>query len=112
MKDGFIRCAAAGIKIEVANPAHNAEVIIQKAKECADNGAKVIVFPELALSGYTCGDLFLQEKLIAGCREALIKIVDFSRSADAILFVGFPFEYRGKLYNTCLLYTSPSPRDS
>lgn len=106
MKDGFIRCAAAGIKIEVANPAHNAEVIIQKAKECADNGAKVIVFPELALSGYTCGDLFLQEKLIAGCREALIKIVDFSRSADAILFVGFPFEYRGKLYNTAAVISA------
>ena len=99
MKDGFIRVAAAGIKIKVADPAHNAEVIIQKMEECAGNGAKVIVFPELAISGYTCGDLFLQEQLIRGCREALSKIAEASKTVDAISFVGLPFAYQGKLYN-------------
>ena len=99
MKDGFIRVAAAGIKIKVADPAHNAEVIIQKMEECAENGAKVIVFPELALSGYTCGDLFLQEKLIRGCREALFTVTEASKNVDAISFVGLPFAYQGKLYN-------------
>lgn len=99
MKDGFIRVAAAGIKIKVADPAHNAEVIIQKMEECAENGAKIIVFPELALSGYTCGDLFLQEKLIRGCREALVKVVEASEKVDAIVFVGLPFTHQGKLYN-------------
>ena len=99
MKDGFIRVAAAGIKIKVADPVHNAEVIIQKMKECAENGAKVIVFPELALSGYTCGDLFLQEKLIRGCREALFAVTEASKTVDAIVFVGLPFAYQGKLYN-------------
>ena len=92
MKDGFIRCAAAGIKIRVADPVYNAEMIMDKMQECADNGAKVIVFPELALSGYTCSDLFLQEKLIRECMEALKRIIEASRMIDAILFVGFPYE--------------------
>lgn len=100
MKDGFIRCAAAGIKIKVADPVYNAEVIIEKMQECAGNGAKVIVFPELALSGYTCGDLFLQEKLIRGCKDALDGIIEASRGMDAIIFVGLPYEHQGKLYNT------------
>ena len=99
MKDGFIRVAAAGIKIKVADPAYNAEVIIQKMGECAQNGAKVIVFPELALSGYTCGDLFLQEKLLTGCREALLKVTEASQNVDAISFVGLPFAHQGALYN-------------
>ena len=99
MKDGFIRVAAAGIKVKVADPAHNAEVIIQKMEECAGNGAKVIVFPELAISGYTCGDLFLQEQLLRGCREALSKITEASKAVDAISFVGLPFAHQGKLYN-------------
>lgn len=100
MKDGFIRCAAAGIKVKVADPVHNTEAIIEKMRECAENGAKVVVFPELAVSGYSCGDLFLQEKLIRECRNALIKIVEESAALDAVFFVGLPFEYRGKLYNT------------
>ena len=99
MKDGFIRVAAAGIKIKVADPAHNAEVIIQKMEECAQNGAKVIVFPELALSGYTCGDLFLQEKLLRECWDALFKVAEASKAVDAISFVGLPFAYQGTLYN-------------
>ena len=100
MKDGFIRCAAAGIKVKVADTFHNTEVIIKKMHECAKNGAKVVVFPELAISGYSCGDLFLQEKLVRECQTGLLKIVEESASLDAIFFVGLPFEYRGKLYNT------------
>ncbi len=100
MKDGFIRCAAAGIKVKVADPVHNTEVIIGKMKECAENGAKVVVFPELAISGYSCGDLFLQEKLIRECGVSLLRIVEESAALDAVFFVGLPFEYRGKLYNT------------
>ena len=100
MKDGFIRCAAAGIKVRVADPIHNTDVIIEKMKECAENGAKVVVFPELAVSGYSCGDLFLQEKLIRECQKSLLRIVEESASLDAVFFVGLPFEYRGKLYNT------------
>jgi len=99
MRDGFIKCAAAGIKIQVADPDYNTNVIIDKMDECVENGAKVVVFPELAISGYTCGDLFLHEKLIDGCKEGLNKIISHSAGKDAIVFVGFPFEWKNKLYN-------------
>ena len=99
MKDGFIKCAAAGIKIQVADPAYNTQIIMDKIDECVTNRAKVIVFPELAISGYTCGDLFLHEQLIQGCKEGLKKIIAHSKDKDAIIFVGFPYELQGKLYN-------------
>ncbi len=99
MKDGFIKCAAAGIKIKVADPLYNTNVIIEELDNCAANGAKIIVFPELAISGYTCGDLFLQEQLIDDCKDGLRKIIEHSKSVDAIVFVGLPFSYRGNLYN-------------
>ncbi len=99
MKDGFIKCAAAGIKIQVANPEYNSKAIMDKMDECAKKGAKVIVFPELALSGYTCGDLFYQEQLIKSCKEEVKRIIAYSADVDAIVFVGFPFEWKGNLYN-------------
>jgi len=99
MKDGFIKCAAAGIKIQVADPDFNTQVIIEKIDECVKNKAKVIVFPQLAISGYTCGDLFLHEQLINGCKEGLKKIIAHSCNLDAVVFIGLPFEVKGKLYN-------------
>lgn len=99
MRDGFIKCAAAGIKIQVADPAYNTQAIIEKMDECAANGAKVIVFPELAVSGYTCGDLFLHEQLIKGCKDGIKKIIAHSVNMDAVVFVGFPYEFKSKLYN-------------
>ena len=61
--DGFVKCAAAGIKVQVADPVFNAKQIMEKAKECADREAKVIVFGELSVSASTCGDLFFQQTL-------------------------------------------------
>ena len=58
-----------------------------------------MVFPELSISGYTCGDLFLQERLLRSCREQLKEIAVFSRDVDALIFVGLPLEREGKLYN-------------
>lgn len=106
MKDGFIKCASAGIKIQVADPVYNTQVIIEKIDECAANGAKIIVFPELAISGYTCGDLFLHEQLITGCKEGLKKIIAHSSDADSIIFVGFPYELQGKLYNAAAVISA------
>ena len=99
MRDGFIKCAAAGIKIQVADTDYNTRAIIEKIDECVENKAKVIVFPQLAISGCTCGDLFLHEQLLKGCQEGLKKIIEHSCNQDAIIFVGLPFEVRGKLYN-------------
>ena len=100
MKDGFVKVAAVTPKIKVADPVYNTGQIEKLIKETASNGAKVIVFPELSISGYTCNDLFLQKILIKRCKESLKEIVDFSKDYDALIFVGLPYERNGKLYNT------------
>ncbi len=99
MKDGFIKVAAATPKIKVADPFYNAERVIEQIDEAAKNGAKIIVFPELVITGYTCNDLFLQETLISASMDALMLVVEHSFGSDVISFVGFPFEHNGKLYN-------------
>ncbi|MBP5595766.1 MAG: NAD(+) synthase [Pseudobutyrivibrio sp.] len=99
MKDGFIKVAAVSPKVRVADVEYNCKEISAYAKSLADKGAKVIVFPELSITGYTCQDLFFQDKLITAAKEGMIKIADTTRNLDAIIFVGLPFEINGKLYN-------------
>ena len=99
MKHGFIKAAAMTPKIRVADPAYNAEEICKGIEEACTNGAKIIVFPELCLTGYTCGDLFLQERLLAQAKEALRKVADATQGSDALVFVGLPLEKDSKLYN-------------
>ena len=74
MKHGFIKTAAMTPKIRVADTGYNADRIIEQIDEAVGNGAKIIVFPELCLTGYTCQDLFWQETLLEGAKEALKRI--------------------------------------
>ncbi len=99
MKDGFLRVAAVTPDIKVADCDHNADEIIKYAKEAARNDASVIVFPELCVTGSTCGDLFLQKTLLDGAKAALEKIAKATAKCDAVIIVGMPFEMYGKLYN-------------
>ena len=99
MKDGYIKVAAATPKVKVADTVYNGQLIKALMKECTDNGAKVVVFPELCITGYTCQDLFWQDKLIAAAEDELIGIADYSRSLDGIFFIGLPYEINGMLYN-------------
>ena len=99
MQDGFIKTAAVTPHIKVADVEHNCGEIERLMKEAAEYGAKVIVFPELCLTGYTCQDLFLQPILLQSAREALKKLVKSSVGMDALVFIGLPFEKDGKLYN-------------
>ena len=99
MKHGFIKIGAATPKIKVADCANNAEEIKKQLDEAREQKAKVVVFPELCITGYTCEDLFMQETLLAGAREALTSILDFSKDMDMVFFVGLPMEHYGKLYN-------------
>ncbi len=99
MKDGFIRVAAVTPDIKVADCAHNADEIIRLAKEAARNDASVIVFPELCVTGSTCGDLFLQKALLDGAKAALEKIAKETAECDAFVIVGTPLEFHSKLYN-------------
>lgn len=100
MQHGFIKTAAATVTVKVADCIGNAEEICRILEETAKEGAKVIVFPELCITGYTCGDLFLQEILLQEAKKALVKIADCTKNKDMIAFVGLPFEYEHKLYNT------------
>ena len=99
MKQGFVKTAAVTPKIRVAQPEYNGTEIIRLMEEAAGNGAKIIVFPELCITGYTCGDLFLQELLLKSAKETLFRIADATEDLDALIFVGLPWVKDGKLYN-------------
>lgn len=99
MKNGYIKAAAATPKIVVADCDSNADIIINEIKKAAAVKAKIIVLPELCISGYECRDLFWQEYLIKGCAAALNKIAAETKDIDAIIFVGLPVEFNGKLFN-------------
>ena len=105
MRQGFVKAAAVTAKIKVADTKYNAELILDMMKESTRQGAKIVVFPELCLTGYTCQDLFLQERLLQGAKGALVKLVKESASLDAIFFVGLPFEILGKLYNVAAVFS-------
>ncbi len=106
MKDGFIKVAAATPKIKVADPFYNADRVMEQMDEAVKHGAKIVVFPELVLTGYTCNDLFLQDTLIDAALKALQRIVTHSIKSDTLFYVGLPFEYDGKLYNCAAIVQS------
>ena len=99
MKDGFMRVAAATPDIKVADCDYNADRIIELTKQAAAEDVSVIVFPELCITGYTCGDLLLQKVLLDGAKKALVKIAKETADCDLLAFVGLPLEVEGKLYN-------------
>ena len=99
MRDGFIKVAAATPDVLVADCAHNRQEIVEKAREMAKNGAKIIVFPELCLTGYTCQDLFWQGTLLHRAEEELKTIQRELQDTDGLIFIGLPLKHKGKLYN-------------
>ena len=100
MRDGFVKVAAASPDLKVADPAYNAGEIVAIIRKAEALGVKVLVFPELSVTGYTCGDLFFQKSLQNSAEDALLSIVKDSAFIDALIFVGYPFLNKGKLYNT------------
>ena len=99
MKDGFVKIACATPDIHVADCDYNAKQIIKLINEAAEKGAKLIAFPELCITGYTCGDLFLQDLLIKLAADAVLKIVEETKNLDIISIVGVPARCNNKLYN-------------
>ena len=99
MQDGFVKIAAATPDLRVADCAYNASEIIEQAKQAAAKGARLIVFPELCLTGYTCGDLFLQQTLLDGALDALETVCRETAKLQAVVLVGLPLRVRSKLYN-------------
>ncbi len=99
MRDGFVKVAAGTPKIRVADCGYNADQIISLMKEAAAQGVKVLALPELCITGYTCGDLFLQSTLLDGAERALGRILDETMELDIVTALGLPVKYQNKLYN-------------
>ena len=99
MKNGFVKVAAATPDIRVADVEFNTQNIINAMEEAQKNGAKILVFPEFCVTGYTCSDLFDHSVLLKASRKALLEIAENTNDKDMLVFVGAPLEVNGKLYN-------------
>ncbi len=99
MRDGFLKVAVGTPKTAVADCRKNADEILRLIGEMEQRKAKLMVFPELCITGYTCGDLFWQKALLEAAREEMLRIAAKTKQTDALIFVGLPFAYGGKLYN-------------
>lgn len=99
MRHGFIKTAVVTPKVRVADVEYNTQEVIRLLLEAAGKGAKIIVFPELVLTAYTCNDLFLQSTLIREAGKGLARVIRASEGIRALAFVGMPLEADGKLYN-------------
>ena len=99
MKHGFVKVAAATPSIRVADCGYNATQIVELMKASARLGIKVLVFPELCLTGTTCGDLFFQDTLLDGAENALEHVLEETARLEVFTVVGLPVRYESRLYN-------------
>lgn len=106
MRDGFVKVAACTPDLRVADCLYNTARICKGIKEALDQNARIIVFPELSITGYTCGDLFWQEALLKEAKHQLIHILARTKGNDALVFVGLPWEKGDKLYNVAAVISN------
>lgn len=104
MKDGFIKVAAATPEIRLADCKFNGEQIVRAIEAAQAQGAKVLVSPELCLTGYTCGDLFLQDLLLCAAEEALQSVMKQTADKDILCLVGLPLRRESRLYNCAAVF--------
>ena len=103
MKDGFISVAAGTPSIRVADCRHNAEQIFTLMREAESQGVKILALPELCLTGYTCGDLFLHDTLLRGAMDGLRTILEATRNLEVLTAIGMPIRALGKLFNCAVM---------
>ncbi len=99
MKYGYVRLGAASPAIKVANCTYNADRIIETIQKSQKNECDILVFPELSVTGYTCGDLFLQDSLLKSARRETLRIAESTRGIPCICIVGLPLSVGANLYN-------------
>ena len=99
MKDGYIKVAAVTPTIRVADCVYNREQILKAVRKAEEQNVKLLVFPELCLTGYTCGDLFLQETLLQGAKNSLLWLLEQTKECSMFLVIGLPVSVDCKLYN-------------
>lgn len=103
MKDGYIRVAAASIDTSITNVQTNTKQILEVIDKAYKNNTKILVFPELCITGYTCEDLFLQDLLLTNTRIALQTIIEYSQDKDIVLAIGMPYAHKNSLYNVAAI---------
>ena len=102
MRDGFVKVAAISPDLKVGDCAYNAQRICEGISKAYDEGCKLVVFPELSVCGYTCGDLFMQSVLMSAAEDAVAKIRDHCAGKQIFAVVGAPVVAGGKLYNSAV----------
>lgn len=103
MNYGFLRVAAASLRLRVADPSYNKNEIISAIEKAEGMGVKLLVTPELSVTGYTCADLFFSSALIKSANEALGEIVKATKGKEMAVLVGMPAAVRNKLYNCAVV---------
>lgn len=102
---GFIRVGAIVNKLALANPLKNTEVIIKEIKKAETLGVSIVTTPELSFTGYTCGDLFLQEQLLDDSIKALEQVLNETKDIDIISILGMPLRHDNQLFNCAVVIT-------
>ena len=103
MKDGFVSVACGTPPLRLADCDYNAEQTFTMMRSAEQAGAKVLVLPELGLTGYTCGDLFYQDALLRGAEQALATVLEATRNLEVVTAVGMPVRVNNKLYNCAVI---------
>ena len=107
MRDGFVKVAAVTPEVRVADVAFNVDACtVEAERACTEDGASVVVLPELAITGYTCEDLFWQDALLDAAERGLADFAARTADLDALLLVGVPVRVNAKLYNCCAVVAS------
>jgi NAD+ synthase (glutamine-hydrolysing) len=100
---GFARVAACTTRIAIADPPANADVVLREARECAEEGAALALFPELNLTGYSIEDLLLQDAVLDGVEAAVARIVEGSADLLPVIVFGAPLRHRNRIYNCAIV---------
>lgn len=99
MKDGFIKIACISPELKVADCSYNGQKIIEAIRDAANKDVKICSFPELSITGYTCGDLFLQSTLLNTALHTLEEIAESVKSLEIIAIIGLPYVFKNNLFN-------------
>ena len=95
MKDGFVKVSCASPDVKVADCIYNADQIIAMISDAHKQNVKIICFPELSITGYTCGDLFLQDALLNAAKTELVRIIKETAVLDIVSIIGLPLAVYG-----------------
>ncbi len=106
MKDGFLKVAVCRPEIKLCDCEYNKNAIIEEAKKAVAQGAKLVVFPELCVTGATCGDLFYNDTLLCGAKKAVEETASALSDTDAVVAVGAPIKHKGSVFSCAVVMQS------